>query len=92
MLRKLSLLAASVIASISLTAFAAHNGAGGGHMGGVSAQHMNSKGLSNTNGPEAVDRDKGLSRADERRNASAALHEHAATAQGEHKKQKVKSR
>lgn len=92
MSRKLSLLAAGVLASFSLAAFAAHNGAGGGHIGGMSAQHMSSKGLGNTNGPEAVDRDKGLSRADDRRNASATIHEHAETAQGEHKKPKVKSR
>ncbi|HJW26688.1 MAG TPA: hypothetical protein VJ576_17455 [Rhodocyclaceae bacterium] len=86
MSKKLSLLAAGLLASLTLTAYAGPNGAGGKHMGGMSADHMSSKGMSNTNGPDSADRDKGLARADERRSDSAAMHEKADTAQAEHKK------
>lgn len=82
---KKSLIAAGALAALSLTAYAGHNGAGGGHMGGMSSQHISSQGLKNTNGPDAAERDKGLARAEERRNAEATTHEQAESAQKEHK-------
>lgn len=83
---KKSLIAAAALAALSLTAYAGHNGAGGGgHMGGMSSQHISSQGMKNTNGPNAADRDKGLERAEERRNAEATTHEQAESAQKEHK-------
>ena len=42
--------------------------------GGLSASHMSSQGLANTNGPNAVDRDKGQARAEDRRSASGLTH------------------
>jgi len=47
--------------------------------GGVSASHMSPKGAANTNGPNAVDREKGLARAEQRRSASGAAHQKATT-------------
>ena len=43
-------------------------GPAGGNAGGVSADHMSTQGLSNTNGPNAPDRDTGLGRAEDRAN------------------------
>jgi hypothetical protein len=43
-------------------------GPNGGNAGGVSADHMSTQGLSNTNGPNAPDRDTGLGRAEDRAN------------------------
>lgn len=89
MMKNLSLVAAALLASLSLSAYAAHNGAGGGgHMGGMSSQHMSSHGMTNTNGPDATDRAKGIDRAAERRNAEATSHEQADTQQATHKKGK----
>lgn len=84
-MKKISLIAAALLASLSVTAYAAHGGAGGGHMGGTSVQHMSSEGMTNTNGLNAADRDKGLARAADRRNAEATSHENADVAQGKHK-------
>ena len=47
--------------------------------GGVSASHMSPQGAANTNGPNAVDREKGLARAEQRRSASGTAHEKATT-------------
>jgi hypothetical protein len=85
MSKKLSLIAAGLLASLSLAAHAGHNGAGGGHSGGVSAQHMSGQSVANSNGLRTGDRDLGLARAQERRNAEATAHEQADTAQGAHK-------
>jgi hypothetical protein len=41
-----------------------------GNAGGVSADHMSSQGLSNTNGPNAADPKTGLGRAEDRANAN----------------------
>ena len=54
-------------------------GAGAGHAGighadGMSASHMSSKGLSNTNSHVAGDRDKGLARASDRASLHAQSH------------------
>ena len=46
--------------------------------GGASASHMSSQGLANTNGPNAVDRDKGLDRAEDRKSAKGVAHGKAA--------------
>jgi len=92
MLKILSLLAAGFMASLSLTAYAANNVAGGGHMGGTSAQHMSSSGLGNTNGPNATDRDKGQDRAEDRRNAHATKHAKGEASQSKHKNSLVNDR
>lgn len=85
-MKKISLIAAAMLASFSLAAHAAHGGAaGGGNMGGMSSPHMSSQGMTNTNGPSSADRDRGLDRAADRRNAEATSHENADTAQGKHK-------
>ena len=46
--------------------------------GGASASHMSSQGVANTNGPNAVDRDKGLDRAEDRKSAKGVAHGKAA--------------
>ena len=56
-MKKISFIAAAVLASLSL---AAHGGAGGGSMGAMSSSHMSAKGLSDTNGPSSADRERGL--------------------------------
>jgi hypothetical protein len=53
--------------------------------GGKSASHMSSQGLANTNGPNAVDRDKGQARAEDRRSASGLAH-HQVTKHASHGK------
>ena len=84
-MKKVSPVVAVLLASLSVGAYAAHGGAGGAQMGGMSSQHMSSKGMTNTNGQSSADRDFGLARAGERRNAAATSHENADTAQSKHK-------
>ena len=48
--------------------------AGGGHTGGNSGSHESSSGMTNSNGPNSSDRDKGLTRAEDRRSKEALLH------------------
>ena len=55
--------------------------------GGVSVSHMSSRGFANTNGPNAVDRDKGQARAEDRRSVSGLAH-HKATKHASHGKKK----
>jgi hypothetical protein len=55
----------------------ARAGGGGGHMGGVSAGHISDLGLTNTNGPDAADRDKGLDRAEDRMSQQGIEHQKA---------------
>jgi hypothetical protein len=50
---------------------------GGGHVGGVSAGHISEQGLTNTNGPDAADRDKGLDRAEDRMSQQGIEHQKA---------------
>lgn len=70
--RLLILACAGLLTSVA-TAAAAHGG-GGGMPGGVSGAHMSASGLSNTNGPAALDRDKGRDRAEDRMSSSGAAH------------------
>lgn len=82
--RKLSIAIGCLLAAASATALAGHGSAGAaaGSAGGMSVGHMSSSGLSNSNGPEAADRDKGLARAEDRRSASGTSHEKAQHAGG----------
>lgn len=82
-MKKYSLLVAAALASLSVAAHAAHGG--GGHMGASSSMHMSGQGVANTNGSDAADRDHGLARAGDRRNAEGSGHEQADTAQGSHR-------
>ncbi|APC69081.1 MULTISPECIES: hypothetical protein [Ralstonia solanacearum species complex] len=50
----------------------------GGNAGGGSAARISSRGLANTNGPDAADRDKGRSRAADR------AHQHGKSMQRKH--------
>ena len=90
MLKNLSLLLVAFLASLSMTAYAAHNGGGGGMpggmSGGMSASHISGAGLHNTNGPDALDRDKGKARAADRHDIDAAKHEKAKMKHGNHMK------
>ena len=56
--------------------------------GGVSASHMSPQGAANTNGPNAVDRQKGQARAEQRRSASGTAHQKATTHANSGKKAK----
>jgi len=79
-------IAAGLVALASVSAFAAAGGNGGGNgggsggaghggvggnTGGMSAGHMSSKGVSNTNGFSSADRDAGLARAADRSDTQA---------------------
>jgi hypothetical protein len=48
-----------------------------GGFGGQSANHVSMSGMSHSNGPNALDRDRGLNRAEDRMSARGALHSHA---------------
>ncbi len=63
---------------------------GGGQMGGRSGSHMSGSGMQNSNGPLSADRDKGLARAEDRRNKKGAEHEKADRAHNK-KMRKAKS-
>jgi hypothetical protein len=58
--------AAILLTTASVATFARNGGGGvgggGAHFGSTSSQHISSEGLKNTNGINAVDRDKGLQR------------------------------
>jgi hypothetical protein len=51
----------------------------------MSSQHMSASGMSNTNGPDAIDRDKGVARAEDRRSDRGASHERAKQSHGKAK-------
>jgi hypothetical protein len=57
---------------IGLPALAAGHGNGGS--GGNSAAHISSQGIANSNGPNAVDRQRGIERAGQRANAQGVAH------------------
>jgi hypothetical protein len=72
-IRLFSLIAVTTMAATSIGAHA--HGGGGGMGGGIragddfggrSASHISSEGLRNSNGPDALDRDKGRARAADR--------------------------
>ncbi|PFH08002.1 hypothetical protein BCF11_0353 [Collimonas sp. PA-H2] len=67
--------AALLLASASITTFA--RGGGGSHAGGTSTQHISSEGLKNTNGTNALDRDKGLQRSADRESQKGLAHKTA---------------
>lgn len=73
---KFTVVIAILLAGANVNTFAAHGG--GGPMGGMSSGHISARGISNTNGPASLDRDKGLARAEDRRNSNAVAHEKAA--------------
>lgn len=72
-IRLFSLIAVSTLAATSIAAHA-HGGGGGmggglragGDFGGRSASHISAEGLRNSNGSDALDRDKGRARAADR--------------------------
>ncbi|CAG9187559.1 hypothetical protein [Cupriavidus pinatubonensis] len=72
-IRLFSLIAVTTMAATSIAAHA-HGGGGGvsaglragGDFGGRSASHIGAEGLRNSNGPDALDRDKGRARAADR--------------------------
>ncbi|WP_416046973.1 hypothetical protein [Cupriavidus basilensis] len=72
--RVLSMIAIAILATSSMTAFAQRGGGGmgggaagaRGDFGGRSDSHISGSGLRNSNGPDAVDRDKGRARAADR--------------------------
>lgn len=68
------IIAVSMLLSGGVTTAVAAHGGGGGLSGGVSGSHMGASGLRNTNGPQSLDRDKGLDRAEDRMSASGASH------------------
>lgn len=85
-MRTVHWIAAGLVALASVSAFAAAGGNGGGNgggsggaghggvggnAGGMSAGHMSSKGVSNTNGFSSADRDAGLARAADRSDSQA---------------------
>lgn len=65
MRRSIAYLTAVIFMGISLAVVAKPDN-GGGHMGGTSGDHMSDKGVTNTNGPNAADRDHGQERAEDR--------------------------
>ena len=74
MLKKLMAISLTVLlASVSGLALAKQ----GGDAGGKSDAHMSTAGATNTNGPEAVDRDKSQARAEDRRSDEGAEHDKA---------------
>jgi hypothetical protein len=78
-------LGANALAAFLMLATSASAGlaAGGGHTGGSSGSHVSSAGMTNSNGPNSSDRDKGLARAEDRRSKEASLH---SKAKGDRKK------
>lgn len=87
----LTIAAACLLAGASTATFAAPDGKGGSP-GGMSSSHMSGSGLTNTNGPEAADRDKGQARASDRRSAAAASHGKAHQAHGNDKRHRPQGR
>lgn len=63
-----------LFASVSATTFARNGGGGSTHFGGTSSQHISSEGLKNTNGRDALDRDKGLQRSVDRASQKGLAH------------------
>ncbi|GEM_PF-3541276 len=65
------------LAVTSPVVMAVHGGGGMSHAGEMSAGHISTQGLGNTNGPNAADRDQGLDRAEDRMNAEGLEHNQA---------------
>lgn len=66
----------------------ANKAAAAGHAGGMSSSHISAAGLHNSNGPNAIDRDFGQARAEDRRSAQGAGHERATANLNKHVKSK----
>jgi hypothetical protein len=75
---------AIILAASALPSLAAggDHGGGGGGAGGVSGAHSSEQGITNSNGPNSTDRDKGLSRAEDRRSSEGTENSKAS---GKHK-------
>jgi hypothetical protein len=71
-----SLAAALAVMGTSPSMAQGRGGSGGG-MGGNSAPHVSSPGVSNSNGPNSPDRDKGRARAEDRMSTQGADHNKA---------------
>ena len=71
-----ALAAGLLLSSFTLTAEArgGAGGAPGGHFGGMSSSHLSDRGITNSNGPNAIYRGKGAERADSRRSAKSLAH------------------
>lgn len=69
--------AAILLTTTSVATLAHSGGGGGGQFGGTSSQHIGSEGLKNTNGANAVDRDKGLQRSADRASLKGLAHKTA---------------
>jgi hypothetical protein len=70
-----------LLTSTSASVFARGGGGGGGvggtHFGGTSSQHVSSEGIKNSNGVNAIDRDKGLQRSADRASQKGLAHKTA---------------
>jgi hypothetical protein len=64
-----ALIASIVLAAATGSAFARGEAPGG--FGGASSSHGSTQEIRNSNGPNAMDRDKGVARAQDRRNSHA---------------------
>lgn len=89
---KCSALLFALLSGLSVLAHAHGGGAGGGNLGGMSSSHISSHGLSNTNGPNALDRDKGRSRAEDRRSDQRLSHAQAGQKHPLYKQHKAPTR
>lgn len=84
MKKALLVAAGSLLIGLSFTANARGGGGGGGggfgnggNFGGAASGHASNEAMANSNGSFAIDRDKGLQRAEDRRSLSGASHEKA---------------
>lgn len=82
---------------VSATPVLAQHGRGGGageigsipdmsHVGGNSLSHMSAEGRENTNGRNAVDRDRGADRASDRRSSEGSVHNNQGHTKHKHHK------
>ncbi|MCW6537628.1 hypothetical protein [Sphingomonas lycopersici] len=86
MLKTRFVIAAGALVIGTAPALAQHGHGGGGmgampdmsRVGGNSWSHMSTEGRANSNGPNAVDRDRGAGRADDRRSAESLAHNNQA--------------
>jgi hypothetical protein len=79
-----STILAVALASAPVATFARGSNA---NPGGLSASHISLQGVANSNGPSAVDRDKGRARAEDRMSARGQVH-HKATGHANRGKKK----
>jgi hypothetical protein len=80
----LAVVVASALCGAGSLAMASPGGAHA-HTGGKSSAYISDEGLLNTNGPNALDRDKGLERAEDRMSQSGLTHEKATLPHHKHK-------